>query len=220
MMTTMKRPPSARTAWSFLWLAPAVLLAGSCQENARTAPEQNATSAALSSAAPTPRPSAAVRAADPALKQKLIALMSGYEHIVTKDELDRLGEPEALTAALLAVHADPEVHLAVRTNALANLRFYPSPTAKAALEGALLSPATPDVIRRSAVKAYGAGFGQEAVDVLAKMLEHEELHTRNLAAKTLLQIGGQRATETLRHRLPNEREALVKSTIEAGLRQP
>jgi hypothetical protein len=205
-----------RTSPSLLCLGAMALLAFGCNE--RGPAGQQASSAALSTPGETPR--APAPKADPALVQKLVNVMSGYEHIVTKDELDRLGDPAALTAALLAIHQDADVHLAVRTNALANLRFYPGPIAKSAFEGALLGSNTPDVIRRSAVKAYGAGFGQEAVEVLAKMLDHSELHTRNLAAKTLAQIGGNRAVEALRQHLPNERESLVKSTIESSLRQP
>jgi hypothetical protein len=217
MKMKMTKPKTTRVP-SLLWLGPTLLLSFACNE--RGAENRQSASATLSTPGETPRATPAEPAADPVLVQKLIATMSGYEHIVTKEELDRLGDPAALTAALLAVHRDPSVHLAVRTNALANLRFYPSATAKAAFEGALLASDTPDVVRRSAVRAYGTAYGQEAIEVLARVLGDSELHTRNMAAKTLSQIGGNRAVEALRHRLPNERETLVKSTIEAGLRQP
>jgi HEAT repeat protein len=191
------------------------LLFGCSQPNSRT-PAPAAPTPAPAAPIPAPPP-AEPPAADPALKQKLIAALSGFEHIATKDELDRLAAADALTATLIEIYRDPDIHLAVRTNALASLRFYPSPRTQAALESALLTPETPDVVRRSAVRAYAAGFGQQAVPVLARVLEHPELHTRNMAAKALLQIGGNDAGAALRHRLPNERDPMVKSTIEAGL---
>jgi hypothetical protein len=217
-MTMIKRCRLTLARRSLLGLAAGAVLALGC--NQRPAPAADQAARSLTVPGETPRPAPApVAPADPALKASLLAAMSGYEHIMTKDELDKMGSPAALTAALLAIHQDPAVHLAVRTNALANLRFYPSPIVKTAMEAALLGPDTPTSLRRSAVKAYGTSFGSEAVEVLAKMLANPEIHTRNVAAKTLAQIGGKEAGAALRQRLPNEREQLVKSTIEAGLRR-
>jgi hypothetical protein len=211
MTTTKKTIPSV-----------ALALALAACNGPRATPAQESAAPALTTPGETPRaaPPPSAGPADPVLKQKIIAAMSGYEHIVTKEELDRLGDPQALTAALLDINRDQSVHLAVRTNALVSLRHYPSPVAKAAFESALLAAETPDVIRRSAVKAYGAGFGQEAVPVLARVLENQELHTRNLAVKTLAKIGGNQAQTALRAHLPKEREELVKTSLEAGLRTP
>jgi HEAT repeat protein len=164
-------------------------------------------------------PPMTVVAADPAaLRGKLEALFSGREHIVSKDELDRLGSPLQVSEGLIALYRDGAQPLVVRTNALTSLRFYPGPQSKAVMEEALLSKDTEDATRRSAIKAYGAGWKDDAVPVVAKLLDHGELHTRNTAARTLGDIHSASAQEALRARLPKEKEPLVRTTIEAGLK--
>jgi hypothetical protein len=66
--------------------------------------------------------------------------------------------------------------------------------------------------------AYGVAFGAEAVPILDHLLDHPELHTRNAAASTLAQIHDQKARQALQRRLPEEKEPLVRKTIESGLR--
>ena len=154
---------------------------------------------------------------DPALRKRLVTIFSGYEHIANRGELAGLASQTELTRALRDVYADPAVHLSVRVQALASLRFFPSDEAKEIFEKVLLASDTTDIARHAAVKAYGAGFGEAAVPVLGRMLEFPELHTRNAAARTLSDIGGDKALFALRQRLPQEREALVKSSIEAAL---
>jgi hypothetical protein len=167
--------------------------------------------------AAAPAAVASAPAKDQVLQQKIVAAMSGYEHIVSKEELERMGTPEELTQALIAVHEDPSVHLLVRTNALASLRHFPSPTSKGAMEKALMNPETSDVVRRSAVQAYAAGFGDDAVPILAQMLSHPEVHTRDITAKALGKMGTPEAVAALRRRLPQEQEPMVKKAIESGL---
>jgi hypothetical protein len=153
-------------------------------------------------------------AAEAKLQQQVRDLFSGYEHIVTKDELAKLGDSAQLTKALESLYRDPATPANVRVNALASLRFFPSPEVKALYEQTLAAPETGDDVRRSAVKAYGAGFGREAVPVLSKMLEHPELHTRNAAVKTLGAIADDKAVIALREHLAREQAPLVKSSIE------
>jgi hypothetical protein len=158
--------------------------------------------------------------ANAALREQLVMAMSGYEHTVSKTELQAMGTPDAIVAALIGIYGDNTVHPAVRVQALTSLRFFPGPQSKAALESALAAPETPDVVRRPALKAYGVGFGDDAVDLVSKFLDHKDLHTRNAAARSLSDLGTQRALAVLRLRLPEEQNQMVKSTIEAGLRHP
>jgi HEAT repeat protein len=186
--------------------------------------------ACKSTAAPDPGPSvpaarapaspALATAGDAKLRERLLALFSGYEHIVTRDELVQLGDTNQLTAALESLYRDPTVRPNTRVNALAALRFFPSPEVKALYEQALTASDTADDVRRSAVKAYGVGFGPQAVPLLGKMLEHPELHTRNAAAKSLGAIGDESAKIALRQHLPREQSALVKASIEEVLAKP
>jgi hypothetical protein len=165
----------------------------------------------------TPAAPVPTAALDPALREKLVGAFSGYEHQVTKEELDRLGSPPLLVAALTSIYQDAEVEPVIRINALASLRFYPLPASRATLEHVLMARETTDAARRSAVKAYGVAFGVEAVPMLDRLLDHPELHTRNAAAGTLAAIPDEKAQHALRRRLPMEKEALVRKTIESGL---
>jgi HEAT repeat protein len=151
------------------------------------------------------------------LRQQLLAALGGYENMVTRDQLLRLGTPEQLTPALAGIYQDASVHLAVRIQALSSLRFFPDARSRATLEQALTAADTADAARRAAVKAYATGFGAEAVPVLGRLLEHKELHTRNAAAKALGEIGTEPALAVLRRRLLDETDSMVKGTIQAQL---
>jgi HEAT repeat protein len=192
---------------SLLKMVASLLLASACSHGGSDAIKGGAPAATTAAAS------------DPAaLREKLLAAFSGREHIVSKDELDRLGSPAQLTEGLIALYRDGTQPLAVRINALTSLRFYPGAESKAVLEEALLAKDTEDATRRSAIKAYGVGWKDEAVPVVAKLLDHSELHTRNTAARTLGEIHSASAQEALRARLPKEKEPLVRTTIEAGLK--
>jgi HEAT repeat protein len=208
-----------------LWVSVAgvAVAAGGLGCQASQGKSQNPASASIREPAAAAAPAAPVAAAPSparspdALKKQIIEAMSGYEHIVSKEELERMGTGEQLTPVLLDIYNDPSVHLAVRTNALASLRFFPSPQAKAAMEKVLMSTDTSDVVRRSAIRAYGSGFGDAAVPMLARFLSHPELHTRNITARTLGDLHTPDAVEALRKRLPQEGEPMVRKTIETGL---
>lgn len=143
--------------------------------------------------------------------------MSGYEHVATKEELERLGDPRDLRVVLAALYHDAGVPLNVRINALTSLASFPSPEGKALLEKVIASRETSDIVRRPALLAYGAGFHDEAVPLVKRYLDHTDLHTRNAAARSLGRIPSPAAREALRTRLPQEPEPLVRSTIQAAL---
>jgi HEAT repeat protein len=157
-------------------------------------------------------------ATDPKALDDKLSLLLGGRDLIAKEDLDRLAAPAELNAAFIRLANDPAQSDIVRSNALTSLRFHPAPEGKAALEAALLAPGTPDATRRSAVKAYGAGWKDEAIPVVAQLLAHPDLHTRNAAARALGDVRTPAAQQALRARLPQEKEALVRATIEAGLK--
>ena len=157
------------------------------------------------------------RSASARLEQQLVANLGGDEHIVGRDELLRLGDSAALTTALSSIYRDSSVNMFIRVRALTSLHFFPSPESRAALEAALLAADTTDIARRTAVKAYGVAFGEASVPVLARLLDHVDVHTRNAAAQMLGHIRGGEALPNLRRRLLSEPSPFVRKTIEAGL---
>ena len=211
-----KRKRQTSTASPPLLLLVAVLASMTAPACTRPQPAGGGSTRAAITAAPAPS-AAAHDPTLPTLRDRLVSALSGYEHLVSKDELDRLGSPPALTAALTSIYDDASVEPFVRINALTSLRFYPAARSRSVLERALMSSETSDAARRAAVKAYGTGFGVEAVPVLDRLLDHPELHTRNAAAGTLAAIDDQKAQQALRRRLPEEKEPLVRKTIETGL---
>ena len=162
-------------------------------------------------------PTSVASTSESTLRQRLLAALGGYENMITRDQLLRLGTSEQLTPALAGIYQDASVHLAVRIQALSSLRFFPDARSRTTLEQALTGADTTDAARRSAVKAYAAGFGAQAVPVLGRVLEHPELHTRNAAARALGEIHTEQALATLRLRLPSEADPMVKATIQAQL---
>jgi hypothetical protein len=183
------------------------------------APSPTAEPASPPAASPPSAPAPAAAAPRPSerLRGQLIATLGGFEHIVSKEELLRLGTPAELTPALASIYQDPSAPIHVRNQALASLRFFPGAESRTTLERAIMSAETSDTARRAAVKAYAVGFGPQAVPILARMLDHSELHTRNAAAQSLSEIGDGPAQQALRRRLPRETEPMVRKTIETAL---
>jgi hypothetical protein len=153
------------------------------------------------------------------LPDQLIGSLSGFEHVPDRAELARLGRAAELTSTLTAMYRDPSLPSFVRIRALTSLRFFPGAQSKTVLEQALTDPVTSDQARRAAVKAYGAGFGAQAIPLLDRLLVHHELHTRNAAAHSLVDMKEDAAREALRRRLPDEPEPLIRKTIETGMRR-
>lgn len=191
-------------------------VAGCSDRQARDRPSQGQPSAvaAIKSA---PAHQAPLTAEQTALKERIASAMSGYESLVTRQELQRMGSPQDLTVALTAVYDDLSLPLVVRTNALASLHFFPSSDSKQVFERVLGRSDLKPVVRRSAIRAYGAGFRDEAVPVLERFLDHEDRLSREAAVRALGAAGSERARQALARRLPHEPEPSIRSSIEAGM---
>jgi HEAT repeat protein len=153
-----------------------------------------------------------------ALNTQLLGLLSGYEFVPERDDLLRLGPPDALVAELQQIYEDPLVPHWKRLRALCSLRFFPSPASRAVFEKVLTNPDTPIPVVRAAVRAYGSAFREQAIDVLASLIDHSDMYTRDAVALTLGDVGSARARQLLASRALVEREELVRKTIAAQLR--
>ncbi|HEY0710928.1 MAG TPA: HEAT repeat domain-containing protein [Polyangia bacterium] len=154
----------------------------------------------------------------PQLRQRLLAALGGEEDLVTRQQLAAVADPTTLVEALRQLYLDPKVDVFVRERALTSLHLFPTPAAKAFLEEAIQGADTRDAARRTAIKAYGAGFAEGAVPLLTSLLDHPDVHTRNAAVKALSAIGNERARDGLRRARKDEPSAFVRRNIEAGLR--
>ncbi|MFU8806267.1 MAG: HEAT repeat domain-containing protein, partial [Bradymonadaceae bacterium] len=68
-------------------------------------------------------------------------------------------------------------------------------------EDALIGEDSQDRVRRRAVRVYGDLLGEEAVPVLASLLDHSDVHTRAAAVEALEDIGTPEALEALSNRV-------------------
>jgi HEAT repeats len=189
------------------------LLACGCAANGETA-------ASRAPAATPPAQAQARPALTPAEQNRrdtLLSLFRAYEYVPQKSDLDRLGTPAEVTASLTDLAGDTSVSPHVRIQALASLGFYPSPESKRVLEATITAPETSNVLRRSALRAFGSGFKAEAVPLLSRYLDHSDMHSRTAAVRALGQIKTPDAATALRRRLGSEPEATVKATIAAEL---
>lgn len=154
------------------------------------------------------------------LGQRLAKVFSGYEYVPTRDDLLAVAPEPELVPALWALYHAPDQRLAVRTQALVSLRFFPSEQVRGWFEAVLRDPATVDAVRRPAAKAYGFAFGERAIAVLGELLGHADLHTRDSAARALGTIGTEAARQLLSERAKIEPDASVKATLAAELAKP
>ncbi|MBI5609716.1 MAG: HEAT repeat domain-containing protein, partial [Deltaproteobacteria bacterium] len=154
------------------------------------------------------------------LGQRLAKVFGGYEYVPTREDLLAVAPEAELVPALWALYHAPEQRLAVRTQALVSLRFFPSEQVLGWFETVLRDPATVAAVRRPAAKAYGFAFGERAVSLLGELLGHEDLHTRDSAARALGAIASPAARQKLSERDKVESEPSVKATLAAELAKP
>lgn len=180
--------------------------------------QANSPAAAGVSASVTPAPSPAP--ASLGLDAKLRAAFGGFEHVPDRAELLALAPEPELGPALWALWQDPTSRLAVRTNALVSLRFFPTPELQARFEQLLQDPATSAVVGRPLAKAYSYAFGAAALPLLSQLLDHVDLHTRDSAARAITATGDAKARPLLEKRLSIETEASVRQTLQRLLAVP
>jgi len=151
------------------------------------------------------------------LRYELLVLLGGYENIPSEDDLKERGSCEEVGTTLLSIVEDEAVPLYKQVQGVAALRFFPSDEAKALMEKILLDPEGNALLRRSCAKAYGAAFGLKAVDVLASLLQHPDVHTRDAAVQALAAIDTSEIEGVLLEHLDGETAPSVSATLKAVL---
>lgn len=200
----------------------------SCSEPKATAPA-TPNAATQPSEPPLTKPTSAPgQVAQPAvtqpaslpLQQRLAKVFSGYEYVPHREDLLTIAPEGELVPGLWTLYHAPGERLAVRTQALVSLRFFPNEQVLGWFETVLRDPATVDAVRRPAAKAYGFAFGERAVGLLSELLAHADLHTRDSAARALGAMATAAARQALVNRDKVETELSVKTTLAAELAKP
>lgn len=131
-------------------------------------------------------------------RESLLSLLGGYEQGPSEGALRSLGSEEEVVGLLIEVWGDESIHRHRRLQALMALRFFPEDSRTvAAFEEILEDPQADRSARRRAVHVYGELRGEEAVELLARLLTHEDEHTRVAAIEALQTIGTPEAVEAL-----------------------
>jgi len=144
------------------------------------------------------------------VKQRVAVMFSGYEHSVSRDELLRAGTEQQLVTVLTTLATDEQAQFRHRMHAVTSMQLFPRAETKAALEQIIVDEKFSNALRRPAVRAFGAGFGADAVPLLAKTLDHGDRNTRDAAIRALAKIHTPDARKAIELRIPAETDkALV-----------
>lgn len=178
------------------------------------------TPAPKSTAAHASRPIATTPGPDLSIRARLLRAFSGYETLPSQHELERLGAPEELVPALVELSRD-EVELPhKRVNALASLRFFAD---VAGVRNELVTrasdPSTPRHLRRTAVRALAAAYGDDSLATLAPLLDNPDADLRGTAVRALSALGSARSRELLERRASVEADPNVRRSLRRALPQ-
>jgi HEAT repeat protein len=144
------------------------------------------------------------------VKQKVMVLLGGIEHIPSREEFLRAGTDDQVVAVLGEVARDGAAKLRHRANAAAAMSHYPRPDTRKALEALINEEPLDEVLRRPSIKAYAFAFGADAIPLVSKMLEHKDRNTREAALRSLADIKTPAARQAIETRLKVETDDALK----------
>lgn len=207
--------------WRQLAALCCLLFVFACDRGAQPRQEQNVTQASSNPAAPLDGTSATPAKAgqvDPSNREKILSMLTGFEHVPSAEELYAV-EPDRdnLRATLLDIYRDKSAKKGARQRALTLMRHAPGDATLRAYEEILTSSSTPDADRRAAIKAYGACAGEKGEVTLTELLGHSDAHTRAAAAVELGELGTPGAKGALEARAKVESVAHVRVRIGKAL---
>ena len=154
---------------------------------------------------------------DPDVRQRVLVLLGGIEHIPSREEFARAGSDDQVVAVLGSLSRDGSAKLRQRAGAAAALGLYPRPDTRAALEQLVQDPATEELVRRPSIKAYATAFGPDAVPLVRTMLDRSDRSTRETAVRALAGIGSPAARQAVSDHLKVETDASLRQVTEDTL---
>lgn len=149
------------------------------------------------------------------LRARITGMLNGYEAVPSVEQWKSLG-PAGLQV-LQQVASDAAELPTRRARAVAGMALVDAPGARAAVEAWCVDRNALPLVRRSAVLAFGAAFGKEALPTLGALLDDTELDVRVAAVRGL---GAQPSPETralLEKRLTTEADVGVRNELQRAL---
>lgn len=158
-------------------------------------------------------PAAAEAPIDPAAKERVRRLLSGYEYVPTVEELRAIPD---LARVLEALATDRETLGFVRARALSSFAALPAIDERAnrTLRVALADEALHPQLRRAAAKTLVTRLGPEALPDIQPLLAHRETRLRDAAVEALAPHAAvPKVREALSARLAKELEPALVNRI-------
>lgn len=173
------------------------LLLFSCSDN-QTRGEEQPMASSIQEESFTPEEIGTEQGGDRSARETLLSLLGGYEQGPPEDALRALGIEEEVVGLLLEIWMDESIHRHRRLQALLGLRFFPDDGRTIETFEAILEDREGDrSARRRVVRVYGELRGEEGIDLLAKLLTHDDEHTQIAAIEALQAIGSPQAMQVL-----------------------
>ena len=162
-----------------------------------------------------PPPSSNTVKSQQATKEKVEALLAGYERVPTAEDFKVLG-PEALTV-LEQIYNDASQLPTKRTRAVASMALADSPDAEKKLRDIVIDSKVDSQYRSTAALALAHRAGERALTDLAPLLESKEPRLRDAAARAIGSVGSVDARKSLEERLGKETDPSVREAIQQTL---
>lgn len=161
-------------------------------------------------------------------RERLLFLLSGYEHFPTRDELGPTTDDATLSAELRAIAADTSLRPSLRARAVWALGYFDDDETFAALERlaevdlARVKPmlrAPADAMRHRAIAAMARARGARALPALVALFDHADLQVRVSALRAAGSTGAP-ARATLRAQRALVGTDVEREAIDAALSPP
>jgi hypothetical protein len=150
------------------------------------------------------------------LDDRVEEMLQGIESTPKAAEWKSL-PPEA-APLLAAIAKDPKALPTKRARAVHALAYFPTAAESETTLAALVDDAHTEItVRRSAARAYAAGFKDRALPHLTPLVEDANPRLREEAVKAVASIPGANATDLLKRRAPVERDPAVKAALTQAL---
>ena len=151
--------------------------------------------------------------------QRVLDLLSGYEHVPTPEDWARIGTPEEVAAALIRVAKNPQGRTLAAARATSSLAHFPRPEVATFLEARLVDTKVAPALRGKAAIALAAGFGDSKAKLIAPLFASPDEALREDAVRAFKRLASPAAERFLETRAkvePSEhvRGAMIDAKLE------
>lgn len=148
------------------------------------------------------------------VKQRLLVMLSGFEHVPSRADWKRAGPTDRVAEALVEIASDGSARRSVRARAITGMRHAPAPVARRYLQQAVEDPSTLPLLRRKAAWTLGAVARETALPVLTPLLSSNDPFLREAALRGISEVPGPVATRTIADHAAREKTPAVRRTAE------